>query len=227
MVSSKQTKFIIIMASVCCLLMCFIDGVIIPPYFIKSVFKLILFLAVPIGYFIVNKSERGTLRKLFSPNKKGFLISLGLGIAVFAVIISAYFAFRGIYDFSGITAQLTGDIGVNKDNFIFVALYISFINSLLEEFFFRGFAFLCLKDKIPKWSAYALSSALFAFYHAGMTSGWFNPLLYILMMLGLFIGGCIFNFLNEKCENIYPSWLVHMFANFGINTIGCILFGII
>ena len=35
------------------------------------------------------------------------------------------------------------------------------------------------------------------------------------------------NILNEKCENIYMSWLVHMFANFAINTVGCILFGII
>jgi hypothetical protein len=37
----------------------------------------------------------------------------------------------------------------------------------------------------------------------------------------------IFNILNEKSENIYASWLSHMFANFAINTIGFILFGII
>ena len=227
MTAHRPTKFIIITVAACCLLMCFIDGFIAPPYFIKSAFKLVLFLAVPLLYFLINKSERGALRKLFLPSKKGFLISLGLGSAVFAVILGAYFAFRGVFDFSGITSQLTGDIGVNKDNFIFVALYISFVNSLLEEFFFRGFAFLCLRDKLPKWAAYAFTAGLFAFYHAGMTSGWFNPLLYILMMAGLFVGGCIFNFLNEKCGDIYPSWLVHMFANFGINTIGCILFGII
>ncbi len=213
--------------AICCTLMCFIDGFVTPPYFIKSAIKIVLFLAVPLVYFIFNKSRIATLKNLFIPKRKDFLISLCLGIAVFSVILGAYFAFRGVFDFSGITAQLTGDIGVNKDNFIFVALYISFVNSLLEEVFFRGFAFLGLKDKLPKWAAYLFSAGLFAFYHAGMTSGWFNPLLYVLMMAGLFIGGCIFNFLNEKCGNIYPSWLVHMFANFGINTIGCILFGII
>ena len=68
---------------------------------------------------------------------------------------------------------------------------------------------------------------MFAFYHVGMTSGWFNPIIYALSLIGLFVGGCIFNYLNEKCENIYTSWLVHMFANFAINTIGFILFGII
>ena len=42
-----------------------------------------------------------------------------------------------------------------------------------------------------------------------------------------FAGGCIFNFLNEKCGNIYPSWLVHLCANLAINTVGFILFGIL
>ena len=84
-----------------------------------------------------------------------------------------------------------------------------------------------LKEEKGRKFAYIFSATMFALYHVGMTSGWFNILIYILSMVGLFIGGCIFNYLNEKCENIYPSWLVHMCANFGINTIGFILFGII
>ena len=108
-----------------------------------------------------------------------------------------------------------------------MAIYISFVNSMLEEFFFRGYAFLILKTECGRLFAYIFSSSLFAFYHVGMTSGWFNPLIYILSMLGLFIGGCIFNLLNERMLSILPSWLVHMCANFAINTIGFILFGII
>ena len=116
---------------------------------------------------------------------------------------------------------------MNADNFIFVAGYISFENSFLEEFFFRGYAFILLKQKTNRIFAYAFSSGLFAFYHVGMTFGWFQGFVYVLALLGLFFGGCIFNFLNEKCKNIYLSWLVHMFANFAINTVGMILFGIL
>ena len=47
------------------------------------------------------------------------------------------------------------------------------------------------------------------------------------MMFGLIAGGCIFDYLNEKNGNIYSSWFVHMFANFAINTVGMILFGVI
>ena len=207
--------------------MCLVDGVILPPYLYKSIIKIVLFLLIPMIYFIVYKGKNEYLKKLFVPKKKDFLLALLLGVGVFAVIMTAYFVLGAHIDLSAIKDSLTAGIGVTADNFIYVAIYISFVNSLLEEFFFRGFAFLILKQEINKKFAYIFSSAMFALYHVGMTSGWFNIFIYILAMLGLFIGGCIFDFLNEKCENIYPSWLVHMCANFAINTIGLILFGII
>jgi hypothetical protein len=46
-------------------------------------------------------------------------------------------------------------------------------------------------------------------------------------MIGLFVGGLIFDKLNEKNGNILSSWLVHMMANLAINTIGLMMFGIL
>lgn len=209
------------------LLMCFVDGVIVPPYLYKSIIKIVLFLLVPMIYFLLYKEKNVYLKKLFVPKKKDFMLALLLGAGVFAVIMAAYFICRNYIDFSGIQESLTGGIGVNADNFVYVAIYISFVNSLLEEFFFRGFAFLVLKQECSRKFAYLFSAIMFALYHVGMTSGWFNPAIYVLSMIGLAAGACIFNFLNERCENIYPSWLVHMCANFAINTVGFILFGII
>lgn len=224
---NSKSIYIIISVLFSALAMSFVDAVIEPPYFYKSVIKIILFLLIPMLYFITHKDETVSLKKLFVPRKKDFILALSLGIGVFAIIMIAYLVFRNFIDFSGIKDSLTSGIGVNANNFVYVAIYISFVNSLLEEFFFRGFAFLILKRETNSVFAYVFSAALFALYHVGMTSGWFNFFIYILAMLGLFIGGCIFNFLNDKCENIYPSWLVHMCANFAINTIGFILFGII
>ncbi len=220
-------RYAVLSVALSTLLMCVVDGIISPPYLYKSLIKIVLFLLVPLICFLLWKDKSEHLRRLFLPQKRSFLIALSLGAAVFAVILGAYFALRSFVDFSGIRDSLTGGIGVTADNFIYVALYISFVNSLLEEFFFRGFAFLLLRQEVGRRFAYLYSSALFAFYHVGMTSGWFNPLIGLLCMLGLFVGGCIFNFLNEKWGSIYPSWLVHMFANFAINTVGLILFGIL
>lgn len=224
---TKKSWFIVISVLFSALLMSFIDGFIEPPYIYKSLLKLLLFFLIPLIYLIGFARQTDSLKNLFIPRKKDFLIALSLGAGVFAVIISAYLLLRKHIDFSAITDSLTSGIGVNADNFIFVAIYISFVNSLLEEFFFRGYAFILLREEVGRTFAYIFSASLFAFYHVGMTAGWFNIAVYILAMLGLFVGGCIFNFLNEKCKNIYPSWLVHMCANFAINTIGLIMFGII
>ena len=224
---TNKSIYILVTVLISSLLMSFIDGVIQPTYFYKSLFKICLFMIVPFIYFIIYKDEFSTFKQLFIPKKKTLVLSIGLGIAVYIVIIVAYMLFKNFIDFSAIQASLTSNVGVNADNFLLVAIYISFMNSLLEEFFFRGYSFILLKNKTNRSFAYIFSSILFAFYHVGMTNGWFSGIIYMLAMLGLFIGGCIFNYLNERCENIYMSWLVHMFANFAINTVGCILFGII
>lgn len=204
-----------------------IDGIIQPSYFIKSLCKIFLFLMIPMIYFIIHKDEGKYMKQIFVPNKKSFMYSLLLGIGVYLIIIITYFLFKDIIDFSSIQESLMKNGGIHKNNFIYVAIYISFINSLLEEFFFRGYAFILLKDQMNPLFAYLFSSFFFAFYHVGMTIGWFHPFLYLLAMIGLAIGGCIFNYLNERFECIYSSWFVHMFANFAINTIGLFLFGII
>lgn len=209
------------------LVMCLVDGVLSPPYFYKSAIKIVLFLIIPFAYFLLFKEKAEHLKNLFKPRKRNLILSLLLGVGVFTVILLSYFLLGGYIDLSGIKDSLTSGEGVTAQNFVYVAIYISFVNSLLEEFFFRGYAFLVLKKECGRVFAYVFSSLAFAIYHVGMTSGWFNILIYLLSMLGLAVGGCIFNFLNEKCENIYPSWLVHMCANFAINTIGFILFGII
>lgn len=97
----------------------------------------------------------------------------------------------------------------------------------MEEFFFRGFAFITLAPHTGRKFAYAFSSVCFAVYHAGMMRGMFELPILLLVFLGLFIGGCIFNHLNESSENIYTSWAAHMFANFAINTVGFIILGVI
>ena len=101
------------------------------------------------------------------------------------------------------------------------------MNSFLEEFFFRGFGFITLKKYLNIKFAYFFSPVLFAIYHVGMLVGMFHPAVLALLMFGLIVGGLIFNALNDKLGNIYPSWFVHMAANFGINAIGFVLFGVV
>ena len=205
-----------------CLCMGVVDAVLQPGYAVKSVIKIMLFLLLPVLYSVFDK--KCNLRKLFVLNKSGLLVALLLGIGVYCVILAAYFLFRNVFDFSKLTSSLTATTGVNKSNFIFTALYISFVNSLLEEFFFRGFSFLSMKEALGRKLAYTASSLLFASYHIAMMIGWFAWPVVLLALVGLYIGGVLFDFFNEKYNTIYSSWMIHMFANFATNTIGMILF---
>lgn len=205
----------------------FIDAVVRPPYFSKIPIKILFFLALPMLFFAFWREEWSEFKSLFRFHKKGLLISLLLGIIIFGVILGGYFALRGVIDFSGVTSSLTSGMGITADNFVWVAIYISIMNSFLEEFFFRGFGFITLKKYVSVKFAYFFSPVLFAIYHVGMLVGMFHPAVLALLMFGLIVGGLIFNALNDKLGNIYPSWFVHMAANFAINTIGFILFGML
>lgn len=220
----KRCISIMISVFVFSLAITFIDAFVQPNYWVKVPIKILFFLALPMLFFVKNKNAFGEFKKLFIFKKKGLLKALLLGLGVYGFILGAYFLLRGVIDFSGVTSNLTEGMGITAQSFIFVAIYISLANSFLEEFFFRGFGFITLKKYVPRWVAYLFSSSLFAVYHVGMLVGMFDFGALMLMMLGLVVGGCIFNYLNEANENIYPSWFVHMFANFAINTIGFILF---
>ena len=224
---NKKSIYAMLSVIICAAVMSIVDGVIQPQYFVKSAIKILLFLLVPMMYFVVNREETGEVKQLFQPRAKHIAIALGLGALVYSFILGGYFLLRGVIDFSGVASQLTESAGVSADNFIYVSLYISFVNSFLEEFLFRGFAFFTLKRLTSRKLAYIFSALAFALYHCGMTAGWFNIGIFALTLAGLFIAGVIFNFLNEKSGNIYTSWVVHMCANFAINTIGFILFGMI
>lgn len=206
--------------------MAFVDGVLSPNYMIKSIFKLIIFLLLPYIYYFKNNSII-SLKNLFKINKNNIIKSISLGVGVYILILLTYFTLGYLFDFSSVANSLENNIGVNSKNFIFVALYISFINSLLEEIFFRGFAFITLKNISNKKVAYIFSSFTFSIYHIAMMTTWFDIILLILLIFSLFISGVFFNYLDDKNNNIYNSWFVHMFANFAINTIGLILFEII
>ena len=225
MTDRKKAISIFAIVSLCCVLMALVDLFAAPNYAVKSLLKLIILLILPVGYAVIGKNA--DLKSLFVFRKKSILISLALGLAVFCLIVGGYFLVSPYFDFSKVTDALVSGVGVSAENFVFVALYISFVNSLLEEFFFRGFAFLTLKKVTSVKVATVFSAFAFALYHIAIMVSWFDLLLFILLIAALVVAGLFFNRLDQKSGTIYPSWFVHMFANFAINTVGFILFGLL
>ena len=217
----RTTILILTLTVISCLVMTLVDGVLRPGYAVKSAIKIALFMLIPL---IASKMDHRVLYlSLLRPKKKGLLPAIARGVGIYAVILGGYFLVSPFFDFSQIAGALTDNAGVTKENFLYVSLYLSFATSFLEEFFFRGFVFTNLKQHSGRKLAYLFSAVAFSLYHVAMMIGWFSPTLFVLVMVGLVVGGMIFNWLNEKLDTIYCSWLTHMFANFAINTIGFML----
>lgn len=226
MTNKKSLLGITLISFISILVMYLIETVFLPGYFYKSLIKIGFFLIIPLIYTKCNEEiKTGDLLKV--TNKKSLFLSIILGLLVYLVIVVIYFILRNYINLNSISNNLMEGMNINKDNFIYVAIYISFINSLLEEFFFRGFMFLNLNNFISIKSSHIISSFAFAIYHVGIMGSWFNPIIFVFAMIGLFIGGLIFNYIDSINKNIYGSWIIHMMANFGINTIGFIMFEII
>ncbi len=221
MEKSMRRNCILCIVCFCALVMSLVDGILNPVYPVKAAIKLVLFLLVPlVGYYRFAPDE---LCLIFRSGKRAWFQAMLLGVGVYVLIVGAYFVLRPFYDFSTITTQLAAGEGVHAGNFLYVGTYIAIVNSLLEELFFRGFAFLTLRRYLKTGVACCISALAFALYHVGMTVGWFSPVLFALALLGLFVGGCLFNALDWRSESIWASWMLHFCANAAINTVGCIL----
>ncbi len=218
----NNKRWILLLVGIGCLLMSIVDMTKMH-YVPKAMIKISAFVSIPILYTMICKDNNfwDNLRFKLSTIR----LAVWLGIILYGLIMITYFTIGSLFDFSNVAHVLEATVGVNPSNFIYIAIYISFINSFIEEFFFRGFAFLTLKKYTSRRFAIYFSSIAFALYHVTLMAGLFEFSLYLLFLFALVIAGYILNRLDEKSSTLSPSWIFHAFANFAINTIGFILLG--
>lgn len=192
-------------------------------YWITASLKVSIFLLTILFYFILTKDDN-ILCYLKKPKKlrkttRVLILLTFLTITIGYLISSLFFDYKQVV--TGLKEQ-----NITLKNFKYIFVYIVFINSLLEEIFFRGFANILLAKYIGENKATIFSSLMFAIYHIAIMESMFNIGMMVLLVVGLFIVGFIFSYLNNKNKNIYNSYLVHMVANITLNAIALLLLNI-
>ncbi|MBB4822866.1 membrane protease YdiL (CAAX protease family) [Sporosarcina luteola] len=182
-------------------------------YLWKTIAKVLLFLLIPLFLF---RATRFPFLRLRQTNRPSIKIAVIAGLAVMGSIFGAFLMLRTHIDLTSIKADLA-ESGITPTVFPIVALYILFGNSLLEEFFFRGllpnlFGHSRLRLLLPPF--------FFAVYHIAIFLPWFTAPILLLAVAGLWTGGLIFQFANQKSGTILPSWIIHMSADLGILIVG-------
>jgi membrane protease YdiL (CAAX protease family) len=203
----------------------YIEQVLQTNYFVKTGSKLVLFILLPIIY--IKYIKKVSFKEAINFNKidkKHLKLGMAFGVSSFFILLAAYFLLQNFIDLQEIAEEMQSKSKITPTNYIFVGAYVTFGNSLLEEFFFRGFIFLNLYELKLKKTAYVYSSLLFALYHMAIFKNWFNPALTGLAIFGLVFIGFVFDWLNTKSENFLNSWLVHVIADSAIIIIGLKMF---
>ena len=214
-------KRIIIAYSIVCLLILYmVEQVFMTPYFIKTIIKIPLFTLFP---FVI---QRCLLKSEFSIRikKPGQKIILFWSVFIFVIIIAAAFALKSFIDIEAISSDFANRMKLSGQGMVLAGVYTILVNSLIEEFFFRGFIFQELLKRGWKKPAYIISSAAFAMYHVSVFEAWFGAGLMMVLLLGLFAGGLIFAYFVKKTESILASWFIHISADLALVVFG--IFGL-
>jgi membrane protease YdiL (CAAX protease family) len=211
----KKQFFIISYSLFFVIALFFVDQILEISYFYKVLTKAILIL---ISFAISKYYFSMSFDYLKPKNVRQYKTGIYLSIISFLGIFITFFILKDWIDMNSIKNDFINKYQLNGIKFFIASFYLIFINALLEEYFFRGFIFFNIFNK--KF-AYFFSSFLFSVYHLSNFINWFEqPILLILPLSGLFIVGILFNYLCDLTQDIFHSYIPHLFADLAIVIIG-------
>ncbi len=197
-----------------------IARVLLAPYSIKSLLKVILFLGIPAICLRLDRVDsRLELERLFRTNKKERRILLRILIAGSAIIAASNLLAGPLiasFNIAGIMAEIKARAHTDTRTFLSALVHIPLVNALVEELYFRGFLFMHIHQQGYPRIAMLGSSLLFAIYHLAMFRGWFPWPVLILILSALFLAGILLNHLLLIWKRITIGWLLHGLANLAI-----------
>lgn len=149
--------------------------------------------------------------------------ALGLGLLSILIFWGAYLLLGDrLLDRDLVVAKLGEQFRVSARTVIPIGLFTVFANSLLEEFFYRGFAFGRLVRRRRRLG-YLLPAGVFAAHHVLFILPWLEPLPLGIAAGGLFAFALVLSRLYERAGSIVAPWLAHLLADVAMMSIAASL----
>lgn len=199
-------------------------------YLTSSFYKIIFLLPIVYRVFFYRKTWKQAITHDFSfvKFKKSIMHALGWGLLFSAIYASAFFLFKDILPMQEIIAQLNNAAAITAANIIWIGLYIIVINSVLEEFFWRGFFFNEVHNLCGWFLGYVITGIGFTLYHVVYFYQWFlEGWLFALAVIGLFGYSLFMCMIFQKYRDLFTCWVIHAFVDVVQISIALMIFGII
>jgi membrane protease YdiL (CAAX protease family) len=166
--------------------------------------------------------------RLAAPSFRGVEYGVGFGLLVGAGILGLYFiVLRSSPLLRGTPAQLEAklrDMGLaTPAGYLLLAVFLSVIHSLLEEYYWRWFVFSWLRRSIPRVAAMVLSSLAFMAHHVVILAVFFPGRFWTAAVpcaLAIAGGGFVWAWLYDRTNSIYAPWLSHLLIDAAIMGVG-------
>ncbi len=182
--------------------------------------KLWMWVLPALWWLAVDKAKPGWSK----PDKGGFAVAAGLGLAIGAVIVAAYFLVGSyMIDAEQVRQVAAGNQLTSLPRYLALCAYLILVNSVMEEYVYRWFIFRKFESLLPSWAAVFAAAACFTAHHVialVAQLGWFAG---CLCSLGVFIGGVVWSWLYLRYRSIWPGYLSHAIVDVVVLAIGYVL----
>lgn len=183
-------------------------------YFLSKVW----ILALPIVWTLWVDRQRLSL----SPARKGgFGVASGLGLVIAVSIAGGFWLFGDrIIDATVVrNAAIANGIGSLPIYLAFVA-YLTFVNSLLEEFVWRWFVFRKCETLVGGGAAVICSALFFTIHHVFALKAQMDWTPTLLGSAGVFIGGAVWSWCYLRFRSVWPGYVSHLIVDAAVFVVG-------
>lgn len=161
------------------------------------------------------------------PSARSWGAAAASGLLAATIIVAGYKGWAapaGWLDEAGpvIQSKLAGFGIASPGGFFQLAAFLSCVNSLFEEYYWRWFVFGRLRRIVPLLAAGVLASAAFAAHHAiilGAYLGWFTPLM-MACTAAVAVAGGFWCWCYHRSGSLIGPWLSHLLADAAIFAVG-------
>lgn len=177
-----------------------------------SVYK-VFFLVPPVIYCRIHGI--GVWKDLLKLRNWRRQLSSAVGFGVLAVLVfwTAYYILGDLLlDKAMILEKISRQFSVTPKTVFLIAPVTILLNSLLEEFFHRGFAFGLLVQR-RRWLGYLLPATVFTVQHLLFMYHWVTPLPLAMAVVGLFVFALVLQKIYQAADSIVAPWVVHMLGD--------------
>jgi membrane protease YdiL (CAAX protease family) len=145
--------------------------------------------------------------------RRGLKWTLALGLLAILIFWGAYFALGDLLlDQSKIVAKIGTQFSVNSRTVFLIAPITIVLNSLLEEFFYRGFAFGLLVQR-NRAVGYVLPAVVFTVQHVLFIYDWMGWVPFAMAVAGLFVFAVVLERVYAETETLVAPWIIHVFGD--------------